>query len=64
MNEECQALAKIKKSKGGKMKELMEGSTRSQQDEESESMGISSKVSFAANEGEETTEEGRSSLII
>jgi len=36
--EECQALAKIKKSKEGKMKELMEGSTRSQQDEESESI--------------------------
>ena len=55
--EECQALAKIKKSKEGKMKELMEGSTRSQQDEESESMEISSQVSFAANEGEENTDE-------
>jgi hypothetical protein len=50
-------LAKLKKNKEGKIKELMEGSNRSLQDEDADSIDVSSQLSFGAgNEGEEETE--------
>lgn len=55
--EECHTLAKLKKSKEGKIKELMEGSNRSLQDEEAESMELSSQLSGVGNEEEDETEE-------
>ena len=58
--EECEAMAKAKANKDRQVRELMEGSTRSQQDEESEAMDISSQLSAdfgETNDGDETEEE-------